>query len=88
MNPISEELRDALDDCTLNFGPDDWDELRVMGPDSEALMSFELSTIVDGLLDSMGTSRERDDMLGLARHFDHLAKQIRRAIDDIEKGGE
>lgn len=82
-----EELAAALDDYQLVFS-DDWDVLELTDDGAEPVASWALSTIVDGALDIMETAQERDDMLELARHFESLAKRIRRTIEDSEKGGE
>jgi hypothetical protein len=79
----TENLRDALDEYQLVFG-EDLDELELRENGGEPLASWGLSSIVDDLLDVMETPRERDDVLHLARHFEGLAKRIRKTIDDIE----
>jgi len=80
-----EELRDWLEDSSLNFAPHDWNHLRLISPEGEPVGSWRLSELVDGLIEIMATPEERDDMLDLANHLGGMALRIRRVIDDIEK---
>jgi len=76
-------VRSVLDDSVLNFTADSADEMEI-SHNGEGLASWRLSEIVDGLLESMQSPRERDDMLALADHFAGLARRIRRVIADVE----
>ena len=78
-----EDLRQALDDASIVFDTDP-DRIVVMLEGSDEVMSESLSTMVDALLDLVDSPQERDDMRELARHFDSLARRIRRTIDTIE----
>ncbi|HZO54908.1 MAG TPA: hypothetical protein VFB63_19530 [Bryobacteraceae bacterium] len=77
-----DELLALLEESTLTFG-EDWDLQLIV--DGEKLGGWDLSAIVDALLDVADSAKERDDMIDLARLLESLAGRIRKIIADIEE---